>query len=117
MQSESEITRTELADLLASASPPVIVEVLGRSHYESGHLPGALHLPLEGLVENAPRVLPDQAASIVAYCASATCQNSFIAQRKLRALGYLDVRVLAGGKAEWKAAGGALEGAPSSSAA
>lgn len=103
-----EISAQELATLLTSAQPPLIAEILGPQHYQSGHLPGALNLPLEGLAERAARVLPDYAAQIVVYCASATCQNSHIAERKLRSLGYRNVRVFAGGKAAWKEAGHAL---------
>ena len=111
-----EITQSELAESLASADPPVVAEILGPKYFASGHLPGAVNLPLEGFVENAARVLPDKAARIVVYCSSRTCQNSHIAQRKLLELGYRDVRVFAAGKAGWKEAGGALEGADSSAA-
>jgi rhodanese-related sulfurtransferase len=49
--------------------------------------------------------LPDHTADIVVYCASATCQNSDIAARKLQSLGYPNVRVFRGGKAAWRDAG------------
>lgn len=105
----AEISLSELAALLHSGQPPLLVEVLGPEHYGRGHLPGALNLPLEGFVANAERVLPDLAAPIVVYCASATCANSHIAQQKLQALGYRDVRVFKGGKAAWRESGRALE--------
>jgi rhodanese-related sulfurtransferase len=100
-----EITEQELAARLASSTPPVVAEILGPQSFASGHLPGAVNLPLDGLVENAARVLPDKSADIVVYCSSVTCQNSHIAERKLRSLGYQHVRVFAGGKAAWKEAG------------
>src|SRR5687768_2905044 len=101
----SEISEQELGARLASSRPPVVVEILGPQQFESGHLPGAINLPLDGLVENATRQLPDKGAEIIVYCASVTCQNSHIAERKLRSLGYQHVRVFAGGKAAWKEAG------------
>lgn len=104
-QTLSEITEAELVARLASDDPPVVAEILGPESFASGHLPGAVNLPLEGLTENATRLLPDKGADIVVYCASATCQNSHIAERKLRSLGYRNVRVFAGGKAAWKDAG------------
>lgn len=104
----SEISAHELALRLSGDHPPVLAEILGPQHYASGHLPGALNLPLEGLAERAANLLPDKAADIVVYCASETCQNSHIAERKLRSLGYRNVRVFAGGKAAWRDAGQAL---------
>ena len=100
-----EITVAELAARLQSSHPPVVAEILGPQHFASGHLPGALNLPLEGFSEAAQRALPNKAADIVVYCASTACQNSDIAARKLLALGYGNVRVFRGGKAAWKDAG------------
>ncbi len=87
----------------------VLVEALARPYYDRGHLPGARVLPLDGLQENAARVLPDKTAEIVVYCSGPTCNNSDVAGRALRALGYARVRVFKGGKAEWTEAGHALE--------
>ena len=53
--------------------------------------------------------MPDKAAEVVVYCASATCQNSHIAARILEQAGYASVAVYAGGKQDWSEAGGALE--------
>ena len=106
-----EISVTELTARLQASHPPVVAEILGPQHYESGHLPGALNLPLEGFSEAAQRALPNKAADIVVYCASSTCQNSDIAARKLEALGYVNVRIFTGGKAAWREAGLPLVGA------
>jgi rhodanese-related sulfurtransferase len=101
----SEITEAELFARLKGAAPPLVAEILGPKYYESGHLPGAVNLPLDGLVDGAARLLPDKTAEIVVYCSGATCQNSHVARRKLLSLGYQNVRVFAGGKAAWKDAG------------
>jgi rhodanese-related sulfurtransferase len=107
MKSESlpEISEAELFARLQGETPPLVAEILGPKSFESGHLPGAVNLPLDGLVEGAVRQLPDKSAEIVVYCSGVTCQNSHIAQRKLLSLGYRNVRVFAGGKAAWKEAG------------
>ena len=82
-----------------------MAEILGPQYFQSGHLPGAINLPLEGFAEAAQRALPNKAADVVVYCASSTCQNSDIAARKLQSLGYSNVRLFRGGKAAWKDAG------------
>ena len=107
MQSEtiSPITEQELAARLASSAPPVLAEILAPQYFARGHLPGAINLPLDGLAENAARLLPDKNAEIVVYCSSVSCQNSHVAERALRGLGYQHVRVFAGGKAAWQDAG------------
>jgi rhodanese-related sulfurtransferase len=101
----SEIDVAELATRLRGPQPPLVAEILGPHYFASGHLPGALNLPLEAFVERAAQALPSKQREIVVYCASATCQNSDIAARKLLALGYVNVRVFRGGKAAWRDAG------------
>lgn len=101
----AEIDVAELAARLQSSVPPVVAEILGPQYFASGHLPGALNLPLEGFVEQALQALPSKAQEVVVYCASATCQNSDIAARRLLSLGYQNVRVFRGGKAAWRDAG------------
>ena len=90
----------------------ILAEVLGSKYFASGHLPGAVNLPLDAL-ERAAVILGrgatiERDAEIIVYCASATCQNSHIAQRKLTEMGFSNVRVFAGGKAAWTDAGLAL---------
>lgn len=99
------ISREQLQQHLAKPSTPVLVEALPAKYYREGHLPGALHLPLDGVESLAPVILPDKRAEIVVYCASATCQNSHIAGRNLENLGYAKVSVYAGGKKDWVGAG------------
>lgn len=87
-------------------------EVLPEAHWASGHLPGAAHLPLEGLEPRALATFPDKEAPLILYCSSATCRNSHEAAARLERLGYRALRVFTGGKAAWKAAGLPLEVAP-----
>ena len=82
----------------------LLLEALPRTSYEEVHLPGALNLPLDELEELAPRLVPDPHAQIVVYCKVEACGNSELAARRLRRLGYTNVRDYVGGKAEWIAA-------------
>jgi rhodanese-related sulfurtransferase len=103
------ISRQDLLTRLLSKTPPVVVEALPEGYYIKGHIPRAVHLPHDRVRALAPALLPDRNAAIVAYCASATCQNSHIAADTLRAMGYTDVSVYAEGKQDWTEAGLPLE--------
>jgi rhodanese-related sulfurtransferase len=103
------IPREELRARLARGDNFHLLEALGELHYHRGHLPGAVLFPHDKVRQLAPLVLPDASQSIVVYCASSTCRNSQVAAGVLRQLGYQDVRVYAGGKQDWEAAGLPLE--------
>jgi rhodanese-related sulfurtransferase len=99
------IERTEILAALASGQPLVLLEALDEPYYQEAHLPGAWMLPLRRLEAIARGRLADKRAAIVVYCASITCKNSEIAARALGALGYENVRIYPGGKADWIEAG------------
>lgn len=104
MQTIRTITREQLSEIDAR-----IFEVLSEQHWAAGHIPGAKAMPLDRIAEVARASAPDKDEAVVVYCASETCRNSHVAAEKLRELGYRSVFVYAGGKADWKAAGLALE--------
>ena len=95
------ITREDLKSLLDAKSPVTLVEALPPRYFIDAHLPGALNMPHDRVAELAPTLLPDRAADIVVYCASATCRNSDIAAQHLARLGYGRVRVYREGKQDW----------------
>jgi len=106
------VERSALEAALASGRAPVLLEALDEAYYRQAHLPGAIALPLARLAEIARNRLPDKNAALVVYCASKTCKNSGIAARALLALGYTDVSVYTGGKADWLDAGLPAETGP-----
>ena len=103
------ISRADLKALLDSGTPFTLLEALPEKYYRHSHLPGAQLFPHDRAAELAPALLPDKRARIVVYCASATCANSHQAAETLSGLGYTNVHVYAEGKADWQAAGLALE--------
>lgn len=79
---------------------------------ENGHIAGAVNIPLRELGQNLD-LLPDFDTPIVTYCGSGW--RSGIAMTGLEALGWTDVRSLAGGYGAWVEAGNpVVEGLPSS---
>jgi rhodanese-related sulfurtransferase len=86
-----------------------LVEALGPAYFEQAHLPRAINIPHDRVEELAPQLLPDKAARIVVYCANGPCRNSELATAALGKLGYTNVADYHEGKAEWIAAGLAVE--------
>lgn len=105
------IDRFELAVALAHRAP-VLLEALDEAYFVQGHLPGAIALPLARLKEVARTRLQDKSAPLTVYCASSTCQNSEVAAKALSDLGYQNVTVYRGGKADWIEAGLPIEVGP-----
>ncbi|MDX1512216.1 MAG: rhodanese-like domain-containing protein [Gammaproteobacteria bacterium] len=106
----AKITREELKQKLDAGEDFVLVEALPEKYWKKGHIPGAINLPHDRIESLAPQLLPDKRREIVVYCANTECANSEIAARTLTALGYTSVREYVEGKADWEAAGYALQG-------
>jgi rhodanese-related sulfurtransferase len=87
--------------------PPdvVVVEALGTSFFDSGHIPGAVNIPPHRVRGTAPTVLPAKDAPVVVYGASGSCRQADIVIRILLTLGYRNVSRYRDGKEGWAAAG------------
>jgi rhodanese-related sulfurtransferase len=66
-----EVSLRELQQGLRDKSL-IVVDVLPSEAYASGHIPGAISLPLAEVSSRAHELLPDRNAAIAVYCASAT---------------------------------------------
>jgi rhodanese-related sulfurtransferase len=102
------ITREQLQALIGSPSL-VLLEALPEAHYQRGHIPTARWFSMANAREFARTVGSNTAVPIVVYCASETCKNSHEVAKLLGDVGYTDVRVYVGGKADWESAGLTLE--------
>jgi rhodanese-related sulfurtransferase/DNA-binding transcriptional ArsR family regulator len=81
-----------------------VLDVRPREEYASGHLPGAINIPLADLEKQLGELNPNQ--EIIAYCRGPHCVLAFDAVAKLREQG-IKARRLQGGLPEWR-----LEGLP-----
>ncbi len=61
-------------DLVSFLRDPavVLVDVLPRASFDSGHIPSAISLPLEDISLRAAAILPDLTREIVVYCGGPT---------------------------------------------
>lgn len=104
------ISRDELKRKIDRGDDFVLIDTLPLEAYRKSHLPGAIHIVSDDIVEQAPRRLPDQEADIVVYCGNGPCKRSQRSADRLRRLGYSRVRDYHEGKAGWRGAGLPLEG-------
>jgi rhodanese-related sulfurtransferase len=66
------ITRDELKQKIDRKDDFLLIETLPAAAYQHKHLPGAVNFPPDRIAEFASKLLPDQRADIVVYCASPT---------------------------------------------
>lgn len=62
------ISRDELKEKIDRGDEFQLVETLPPTAYAHAHLPGAINLPPDKVIELAAQVLPDKTAEIVVYC-------------------------------------------------
>lgn len=96
----AELTRDELL-LRLRAGDVTLIDVRPAEEFAAGHIPGALSIPVEELVERIAALPRD--VMIVAYCRGAYCVMAHEAVRALAADGLKAVR-LADGMLEWQLA-------------
>jgi phage shock protein E len=64
----------------------LVVDVRNPGEFDSGHLPGAVNIPLGDLSRDLPRRVPDKSKILLLHCLSGA--RSGIARQQLRKLGY-----------------------------
>lgn len=95
------IDSARLAELLASGSPPRLLDVRTGEEFRRGRLAGAVHIPLNELPARTGELEPGE--TWVIYCLSggrSAQACAFLAQR-----GFTDTHNLADGIAGWSRAG------------
>ena len=103
------IPRAELLDRVRRGLVTVM-DVRPQEEYASGHVPGAINLPIKDLEHRLQDLPQDQ--EIVAYCRGPHCVLAFEAVERLRRAGYR-ARRLQDGFPEWRESGLPVETAGS----
>jgi rhodanese-related sulfurtransferase len=101
------ITVDQLGGELNAGEKILLLDVREPGEYGSGHLPGAVNVPVRQLPQRVGELPHDKKLKIVAYCASGV--RSAYATMFLRTYGYENVRTLAHGIREWIAVGNKVE--------
>ena len=95
------VTQLSVDDLAAQHQEFVVLDVRGRSEWDAGHMPGAVHIPLAELPHRLPEVPAGR--PIAVHCQGGG--RSAIAASVLRAAGVNTVSNVTGGFEAWTAAG------------
>lgn len=88
----------------ALRGPGAWVDPRPRREYETGHIPGAIHLPFASVGEGHIRLTGQE--PIIVYGDDYNDAIAVAMSKRLIELGHEDVRTLRGGLRAWQAAGG-----------
>lgn len=94
------ITADAAGDLVASADPPLILDIRAPKEWQHKHIEGSVNIPLNHLQERIGEIPRDR--SLLVHCAGG--YRSSIAVSILHQYGITNVTELAGGIAAWEAA-------------
>ncbi|MEO5362752.1 MAG: rhodanese-like domain-containing protein [Magnetococcus sp. DMHC-8] len=98
------ITVHELAKLLASATPPLLLDVRSQAEFDAGHLPQAILIPLPTLRQHT-EALQQRAASRAVAVICRSGNRSVHGAVLLKRAGFGTVFNVAGGMLNWQVQG------------
>jgi rhodanese-related sulfurtransferase len=97
----------EKAKALFDGKTALFIDARGEDAFEEGHIPGAMNVPYDQLVDYYESLTASVATDrlIVVYCWSKTCDFSDSLASELVLMGYTNIVIFRGGWEEWQAAG------------
>ena len=101
-QGGASVSTANLVNLV-NREGAVIVDIRDKSDFGNGHISGAIHIPFSSIDQRASEIGSDKDKPVVLVCKMG--QHSSAAGKKLKNLGFENVRRLSGGMQEWNASG------------
>ena len=92
------ITAQEAKEIMDTQEGYIILDTRAQEEFDEGHIPGAIVLPHDEVLEKAESVLPNKDQLILVYCRSG--RRSKLAAEDLVTLGYTNIREF-GGIIDW----------------
>ncbi len=99
-QGGAAITPTNLVNLV-NREGAVLLDIRDPKEYSAGHIAGALSMPVSSIDARIGELESEKGKPVVLVCKMG--QQASATGRKLKALGFENVRRLSGGMAEWTA--------------
>ncbi len=101
------ITPGELVEQIQLERAPLILDVRSEKEYAEGHIPGALNIPHDELLDRLSEIDVAKTEEIVVHCRSG--YRAGIAEKVLIEADYSNVRDLEGHMNAWQSAGYPIE--------
>lgn len=92
------ITAQQAKEMMDTQSNYIILDTRTQEEYDEGHIPGAILIPYDEILQKAESVLTDKNQLILVYCRSG--RRSKLASEDLVKLGYTNIREF-GGIRDW----------------
>jgi rhodanese-related sulfurtransferase len=92
------ITAEQAKEIMDSQKDYIILDTRAQEEYDEGHIPGAILIPHDEILEKAESVLTDKDQLILVYCRSG--RRSKLAAEDLVKLGYTNIKEF-GGIIDW----------------
>lgn len=94
-RSKENLTKEEMKEMFDNNCNVILLDVRSPQEFEEGHLIGSLNIPTYELYTQAPKLLTDKEAIIIAYCTVGVRSKHAI--NVLRKMGYKNLYHLDGG--------------------
>lgn len=92
------ITAQQAKEIMVSQEGYIILDTRTQEEFDEGHIPGAILIPYDEILEKAEDVLTDKDQMILVYCRSG--RRSKLAAEDLVKLGYSNIKEF-GGIIDW----------------
>jgi len=97
------MSAAKLARQLGSEQAPLVLDVRSTGEYQSGHVPGAVHIPHTRLAGRLSELDAGKQQQVVVYCEQGPRARR--AESILEEAGYTEVRTLKGHMSHWRSGG------------
>lgn len=99
---KTHMQQKQLFSLIEAKQAPLIIDVRSQSEYESGHLPGAIHIPFWSAFSPVELEKTDPTTKLVLYCQHGP--RAGIAKFALSLSGFENIVYLEGHMSAWQQA-------------
>ncbi len=87
----------------------VFVDARSTGSFHQGHIPGAINVPINRVVQYLHLLPTDKKTLLITYCGSITCPNAYQLMNVLNEKGYQNVKFFPRGLRDWQVLGYPLE--------